>query len=142
MNGDLLEQIAVASVVVTARALVETAGHELTFLGWRTLVVVGSGSDQIRLSEVAERLGLSRPSASKLVRRLVRKGLVELSADPEDGRGVCVGLSIEGSRLHQAVVDRRRALIEESMSSDDSFVGAELDADTLAAVASRLSRWI
>jgi DNA-binding MarR family transcriptional regulator len=138
----LIEQIAVASVAVTARALVETAGHELTFLGWRTLVVVGSGSEQMRLSEVAERLGLSRPSASKLVRRMVRKGLIELAPDPQDGRGVRLSLSSEGSRLQQAVVDRRRALIAESMSSDDSFAGAELDGDTLAVVASRLSRWI
>jgi DNA-binding MarR family transcriptional regulator len=138
---DQLEQIAVASVAITARALVETAGSELTFLGWRTLVVVGSSAEQPRLSDLADRLGTSRPSTSKLVRRLARRGLLEAVGDAHDRRGVRVGLTVEGRRLHQAVVDRRRELLQESLAGralDESRTGTE----SLTVAAEGLARWL
>jgi DNA-binding MarR family transcriptional regulator len=138
---DQLERIAVASVAITARALVETAGSELTFLGWRTLVVVGSSTEQPRLSDLADRLGTSRPSTSKLVRRLARRGLVEAVGDAKDRRGVRVGLTAAGLRLHHAVVDRRRRLFEESLAGaglEEGRTGPE----SLALVAEGLARWL
>jgi DNA-binding MarR family transcriptional regulator len=140
MPIESLEKIATACVAVTARALVETAGPELTFLGWRTLVVVDSGNQQMRMSELALCLGLSRPAASKLVRRLVRKGLIKLTADPGDGRVVLLSLSEEGTRWHRAVVDRRLTMLAESMSDSPSFL-TSFDTEALVVVASRLSKW-
>jgi DNA-binding MarR family transcriptional regulator len=139
---ELLEKIAVASVAMTARALAETAGSELTFLGWRTLVVVGGAGEPIRLSELAVRLGVSRPSASKLVRRMVRRGLLEPGTDPSDRRGVRLRLGPEGMRLRAGVVERRRQLIGESL--DGLALPASADGSATLALelaASRLSKW-
>jgi DNA-binding MarR family transcriptional regulator len=138
---DQLELIAVASVALTARALVETAGSELTFLGWRTLVLVGASDEDPRLSELADRLGMSRPSTSKLVRRLVRRELLELADDPGDRRGVRVGLTSTGHRLLQAVVAKRRELLMESLGGSWPDKVSSSDAGSLALVAQRLGSW-
>jgi DNA-binding MarR family transcriptional regulator len=137
-----LERIAVASVAMTARALAETAGSELTFLGWRTLVVVGGAGEPIRLSDLAERLGVSRPSASKLVRRMVRRGLLELGADPSDRRGIRLRLSPEGARLRDGVIERRRQLIAGSVDGVALPASAGGEATlALELAAHRLSKW-
>lgn len=51
------------------------------------------------LSSVAEHLGASMPSASELVSRLVRDGLMARTADPASRRRVQLVLSDEGDRL-------------------------------------------
>ncbi len=65
---------------------------------FRTLLYVrrNPGTD---LSSVAEHLGASMPSASELVSRLVRDGLMARTADPASRRRVRLSLSAEGDRL-------------------------------------------
>jgi DNA-binding MarR family transcriptional regulator len=138
---DELEKIAVAAVAMTARALAETAGSELTFLGWRTLVVVGAAGEPIRLSDLAERLGVSRPSASKLVHRMARRGLLEIAGDPSDRRGVRLALGPEGSRLRAGVIERRRQLISQSVGEPEDAASDGEEIGALALAASRLGQW-
>lgn len=57
------------------------------------------------LSAVAEHLGVSRPTASALVDRLVRRGLVTRSPDPAERRRVVLGLTDAG---HQQLAEARR----------------------------------
>ena len=56
------------------------------------------------MGEVAEALLFSSGAATKLFDRLVERGLVERSADPNDRRCVIVSLTDEGS----ALIDRAR----------------------------------
>jgi DNA-binding MarR family transcriptional regulator len=136
---DLVERIVVASVALTARALAETAGSELTFLGWRTLVIVGSSDGAIRLSELADGLSLSRPSASKLVHRMAGRDLLALERDPIDRRGLCLRLGREGARLRSAVMARRRQLLAESLEGIGPVGSGTID---LGEIAVRLDKWI
>ncbi len=135
---DQLEELAFATVGVTTRALAETAGPTaLTFLGWRVLVVLGAGSEQMRLRDLAAHLGTSAPSTSRLVRRLERRGLVTTGPDQLDRRGLRIGLSAEGARIRSVVLARRRELLAEAVNEplpDELGPG-------LTALAERLSRW-
>ncbi len=137
MALDDLERIAFGAVAVTSVALAEVAGPELTFLAWRALVVLGSADEPLRATELGERLGTSKPSTSKLIRRLERRGLVDLASDPMDGRVVRVGLSEHGADLRAAVVARRRAILAETVADPLPVTFAE----GLAALADRLDRW-
>ncbi len=137
MSLDDLERIAFGTVAVTSVALAATAGPELTFLAWRTLVVLGSGGEPLRATELGERLGTSKPSTSKLIRRLARRGLVDLASDPTDGRVVRVGLTPRGRELRAAVVARRRAILAEALAEPRPSTFEE----GLAALAARLDRW-
>ncbi len=136
--ADSLERLTFASVALTTHVLEEVAGSELTLLGWRVLVVVGEASDGIRLSELAERLRISRPSATKLIQRLQRRGYIEASRDRADARGRRLQLTAPGSDLRETVLRRRRELLLEA-------VAAELPADLetgLRVIADRLARFV
>jgi DNA-binding MarR family transcriptional regulator len=113
---DALDRIAYSSVAITAASLQQVAGTELTFLGWRVLVILGDDGGRIRVGDLGTRLGLSRPSVSKLVRRLERRGLVALSPDESDRRAVLAAVTPEGVALRSAVIARRRAILEDALA--------------------------
>src|SRR5438045_1366818 len=79
-----LSRVVAAGVGLTARALAQTeAADDHTLAQWRTLVVIGRG---MRVGEVAVRIGASGSSASRLVRRLERRGLATTERDEADRR--------------------------------------------------------
>jgi DNA-binding MarR family transcriptional regulator len=106
---DLVERIVLAGVGLTSRALTDaTAGPELTFPQWRVLVVLGERRQGATLSEVATRVGVTLPATSRQLRRLARRGLVEIVPDPDDRRASRARLTEAGVRVRQAIMDYRR----------------------------------
>jgi DNA-binding MarR family transcriptional regulator len=63
--------------------------------------------EPIRLSDLADRLGVSPPTASRAVDALVEHGLLERRPDPEDRRAVRITLTVEG----RAIVEERKARV-------------------------------
>ena len=64
-----------------------------------------AGSAPTRLTELAAAEGVSQPSMSSLVARLVDQGLVHRGRDPQDARVVLLSLTPDG----EALVAQRRA---------------------------------
>lgn len=64
--------------------------------------------EPIRLGELHEQVLLSQPALSRMVDRLVSRGLVRRDADPDDGRSVRLSLTETGRGL-QRQVGRRHA---------------------------------
>jgi len=60
---------------------------------------------QMSMSRLADHEGISKPSVTGIVGRLVDKGLVERQRDPEDGRSAIVVISEAG---RQVLEERRR----------------------------------
>lgn len=56
-----------------------------------------------RIGELNKHLLLSQPALSRMVDRLVERGLVERTAAPEDGRGVRLALTDAGRKVQQDV---------------------------------------
>lgn len=115
---DAIERLVRVGVAVTTRALAEEPGAELTVQQWRVLVLVASGPP-LRVGAVAERIGASHPSASRLVGRLESAGLVQQDPDPGDRRASRVRATDEGRRVVASVLDRRRALIADGLAHVD-----------------------
>jgi DNA-binding MarR family transcriptional regulator len=114
---DLLEDLVVGSVGLTAVALARLGEpRDLTVTQWRALVVV-AGSDGIRIGEIATRMRLSIPSTSRLIRRLEDRGLVSTARDELDRRGTIVRPTSTGRELWLAVVRERRRLITEALDA-------------------------
>ena len=104
-----------AGIGVTARAIEQTAeAKDLTLLQWRVLVIAGQPAG-VRIGELASHLGVSVPSASRLVRRVEARDLVTAARDDDDRRVTTVALSTRGKRLVDAVVGRRRTLIRRAL---------------------------
>jgi DNA-binding MarR family transcriptional regulator len=93
-------------VAVAARSLADT-GEEVTLTQYRSLVVLASRGPQ-GVAALAEAVAVTPPTASRLVDRLVRKGLVRRRTDRHDRRQVRIALSDAGRELIDAVSARRR----------------------------------
>ncbi len=61
------------------------------------------------LFAVADHLGVARPTASILVDRLVRRGLVARAEDPAERRRITLRLTASGARLFQQAREATRA---------------------------------
>jgi DNA-binding MarR family transcriptional regulator len=74
-------------------------GHDLTFAEYDVLLRLARAPDKaLRMSDIAERVMLSPSGVTRLVDRLVERGLVSRRTDAEDGRVALASLTHEGSR--------------------------------------------
>jgi DNA-binding MarR family transcriptional regulator len=93
-------------VAIAARSLAD-AGEEVTLTQYRSLVVLASRGPQ-GVASLAEAVAVTPPTASRLVERLVKKGLVRRRTDRHDRRQVRIALTESGRHLIDAVSARRR----------------------------------
>jgi len=109
---EALERVAVGAVGMTNLSLGHAGpGDELTFQQWRALVILGQRPDGARIGEVAARVGVTVPATSRLLRRLARRGLVDLATDPGDRRAIRASLSTHGQAVREAILSARRVHI-------------------------------
>jgi DNA-binding MarR family transcriptional regulator len=80
----------------------------------------------LRLSELADRLAVTRPTASESVSALERKGLLVRRRDPVDGRAIQIHLSPEGELAAEEVAEWPDLLIEVVDGLDPEEKGALL----------------
>ena len=93
-------------VALAARSLADL-DEEVTLSQYRALVVLASRGPQ-GVAAIADSLGITPPTASRLCERLVRKGLVRRRTDRNDRRQVRVALTDSGHDLVDVVTNRRR----------------------------------
>jgi DNA-binding MarR family transcriptional regulator len=124
---DALERVATGIVGVTSAVFASEPPIDLTLLQWRTLVVVIEAQDGVRISELAARVGSSLPSASRLVDRLVRRGLISIEIDTHDRRVRIARPTRAGTALRQRLIARRRDLLAARVAtitvSDETVAG-------------------
>jgi len=96
----------VDAVLSAARSLAD-AGEEVTLTQYRSLVVLASRGPQ-GVAALAEAVAVTPPTASRLVDRLVKKGMVRRRTDRQDRRQVRIALTETGRNLIDAVSVRRR----------------------------------
>ena len=93
-------------VAVAARSL-GAVGDDVTLPQYRAMVVIASRGPQL-LGELATALDVNPSTASRLVDRLVRKGLVTRVTSPTSRREVEIDLSGDGRRVIDGVTASRR----------------------------------
>jgi MarR family transcriptional regulator, transcriptional regulator for hemolysin len=107
------------------------AEEDLTRMMW--LVLTGLGEEDVRTpSGLADYIGITRPAASRLLRRMESRGLVTRASGNGDGRSVDLGLTARG----RMVLDRARPRVD-AMASHFT---AKLDPATHAALMDGLAR--
>src|SRR5512140_689774 len=88
-----IERLLTSGIGITARAIDQTErAAELTLVQWRVLVIA-SQAPGLRIGELAAHLGISIPSASRLVRRIEAQGLVTARRADDDRRATNVALT-------------------------------------------------
>lgn len=76
-----------------------------------------------RLRDVTANMLISQPSVSRLVDRMVARGLISKCADPQDGRGALIRATEEGAAAFRRVATVHAAAIADRMSrlTDDEL---------------------
>ncbi|MFD5213606.1 MarR family winged helix-turn-helix transcriptional regulator [Microbacterium sp. NPDC058345] len=88
------------------------------------LTVVRAPRMSARLRDITANSLVSQPSVSRLVERMVARGLVTKCADPHDGRGALVTATEAGARSFRALAASHGRSIAERMSVlDDDELG-------------------
>jgi DNA-binding MarR family transcriptional regulator len=119
---DQLEQLILRLGTLTARR------EGLSRTAAATLVRLADDGPR-RLTELAVAEGVSQPSMSSLVARLVEQGLVARDPDPRDARAVLLRLTPDGNRLvAQRRADRAQRLDRALAELDPADVGRIADA--------------
>jgi DNA-binding MarR family transcriptional regulator len=98
--------------------------EQLALTDYDVLVqLAAAGEHRLRMSELADRLLLSRSGATRLIDRLVREGLVERASCEDDRRGQWASLTAAGyERLRRASPTHLRGVAAhflDLLSSDD-----------------------
>jgi DNA-binding MarR family transcriptional regulator len=106
-------------VAVAARSLSDVA-EEVTLTQYRTLIVLASRGPQ-NLVGLAEAVGVTPATATRMCDRLVKKKLIRRQAEKEDRRQVRLALTTKGLGLVTTVTDRRRVEIEAILRALDPF---------------------
>ena len=131
--GDSLELLIFGAIGLTTFALADASASDLTLAQWRALVVIGRDPG-IRVGVLGSRIGMSLPSTSRMVRRLERAGHVTTERDSSDRRATLVHATDAGRRTRNAVIKRRRELMNSAMAGYGSRLPTDL-AQGLAALA-------
>jgi DNA-binding MarR family transcriptional regulator len=79
-----------------ARQLRQQSPGGLTPSQWSALVAV-EGNQPLRIGDLADREGVSAPTATRLVASLEQSGLLSRTTDPADRRTAYVALTAEGT---------------------------------------------
>lgn len=81
-----------------------------------TLLIRVARFEPVRLSTLADEVGLDISTVSRQVARLVEAGLVERRTDPADGRAALLELSAAGRSLHDRIRHARREWMTELLA--------------------------
>lgn len=95
---------------VSYRAMDERVRHAMRDAGYDVTVAQSRlaqriAEDGTRLTELADRAGVTKQTASLLVAALEREGLVERVPDPKDGRARLITLSARGREAAQRAME-------------------------------------
>jgi DNA-binding MarR family transcriptional regulator len=107
--NDAWEAMLTAHAVLMKQFAAEDIWENLSMREYDVLYTLSKGHEPLRLGELHRDVLLSQPALSRLVDRLVARGLVERQADLADGRGVRLSLT-EAGRHWQRRIGGRHAL--------------------------------
>jgi DNA-binding MarR family transcriptional regulator len=91
--------------------LLQTAGVRLDRAGGALLYKLYVQRDSLRVTTLADLLGVDAPTVTRKVQQLEHEGYVVRHPDPDDRRATRIELSPSGRRTLQRVLDARRSWI-------------------------------
>ena len=107
--NDAWEAMLNAHAVLMKQFAAEDIWENLSMREYDVLYTLSKCREPVRQGELHRHVLLSQPALSRLVDRLVARGLVERQADLADGRGVRLSLT-EAGRLWQRRIGGRHAV--------------------------------
>jgi DNA-binding MarR family transcriptional regulator len=108
LANDAWESLLQAHAVLVKELAAQGMWTDISMREYDVLYTLAKCREPLRLAELNRYVLLSQPALSRLVDRLVARGLVRRDADPADGRGVRLSLTADG-RARQRELGLRHA---------------------------------
>jgi DNA-binding MarR family transcriptional regulator len=124
LANDAWESLLTAHAEMMRQFALEDVWNEVSRTEYDVLYTLSKCRKPIRLSELNRRVLLSQPALSRMVDRLVERGLVRREADESDGRAALLALT-EAGAAQQKSTGRRHAL-NVSRAMNDTFEPDEM----------------
>ncbi|MEA9984222.1 MULTISPECIES: MarR family winged helix-turn-helix transcriptional regulator [Subtercola] len=136
VDATLLASRALLGVV--ARSMIE-ALTEVTLPQFRVLVVV-SGAGQIRIGDLAARMGAVQSTFSRSVQRMVSAGWLNRTPSPDSRREIVITITAKGQALVDQVTASRRTELARILSalSEEEQVALTVAFDTFTHAAGEI----
>ncbi len=115
-SAEVVDLIGAAARRIRRHANRDLGPRGITWGQLRALRTLARCDGAVRMSELADRLGIARRSTTSVVDELVERGLVERRADPTDRRAVDVAVTPAGFELLDDLRTRRREAATELTS--------------------------
>jgi DNA-binding MarR family transcriptional regulator len=123
--NDAWEAMLAAHAALMRRFGAEEIWQDISMKEYDVLYTLSKCPEPIRPTDLNQHVLLSQPALSRLVDRLVARGLVQRVADPRDLRTVRLSLTDEGRALQRRVGRRHARSVARAMRS--ALTPAELD---------------
>ena len=114
--------------------LLRLAGVRLDRAGATLLFKLSARGESLRVTDLAEMLGVDTPTVTRKVQQLERDGMVVRQSDPDDRRASRIRLTPAGRRTIERVRRARRAWLDRLLQGWDD--------DDLSHLADLLSRFV
>lgn len=86
--------------------------EDLTVIEINTILVIGHGTENKKMSEIANSLGVTFGTPTVTIDRLIKKGYVIRTRDEDDRRQVFISLSESGISVYKSIVQLRNTIAE------------------------------
>jgi DNA-binding MarR family transcriptional regulator len=113
--------------------LLRSAGVRIDRAGAALLDKLAAGGDSLRITDLAEMLGVDAPTVTRKVQQLEKEDLVVRQSDPDDRRASRIRISPAGRRTLERVRRARRAWLDRLVENWDD--------DDLSTLATLLGRF-
>lgn len=107
----------------------------LTIIEVKTIIVIGRSSDKgmIKMSDIANQLGVTSGTPTVTIDRLIKKGYVDRVRDEDDRRQVFVKLTEKGLESYGEIVKMKNAILQKIFGMID-----ETQLGTLIAILTKI----
>lgn len=95
------EALMTAHATLTARFAGEGMWRDVNMREYDVLYTLAKAGEPLRLCELQEGVLLSQPALSRMVDRLLKRGLLARVTDPADGRAVRISLTETGAKVQR-----------------------------------------
>ena len=115
--NDAWEALLTAHAVLMKQFAAEDIWENLSMREYDVLYTLSKCREPLRQGELHRHVLLSQPALSRLVDRLVARGLVERQADLADGRGVRLSLTEAGRGWQRRIGGRHAVSVSRAMTA-------------------------
>lgn len=111
------EALLSAHAVLMKEFAAEDIWQDVSMREYDVLYTLSKSREPLPMSELHRRVLLSQPALSRMVDRLIERGLVERHVDPEDGRRALLSLTGAGRSTQQRIGHRHARSVARAVTA-------------------------